>query len=55
VVEVLGGPRTVWLMYWLDPGLCGWSNSWTHDCVIEVLVGPRTVWLMYWLGTGLCG
>ena len=45
MVGVLVGPRFVWLEYWFDPGLCGWSTGWTQDCVVGVLVGHRTVWL----------
>jgi len=66
MVGVLVGPRTVWLEYWLDPGLYGWSTRWTQDCMYEVRDGhrtvwmkvrdgPRTVWIKNWLDPGMYG
>jgi len=52
----IGWHRTVWWLYWFNPGLCGGCTGQTQDCVVVVLVEPRTVlWLEYWLNPGLCG
>ena len=54
MVGVLGKPWTVWLEYWVNPGLCGWSIDLPLDCVVGVMDGRRTVCLEYWLDKEKC-
>jgi len=55
-VVILVELRTVWWLYWLNPGMCGGCTGRTQECVMVVLVESRTVWWLYWLNLGLsCG